>query len=94
MPEPQMTGIGYNNGNGDVQEKNNPFVVPQQQNMLPPHDYSQQYIAPKNNYQNATPLASLQQGPAPVDCPVCNVREMTRTEYVSGGTTQLVNPST
>lgn len=36
----------------------------------------------------ATPLGSLQQGPAPVDCPVCGVREMTRTEFVSGGTTQ------
>ena len=83
MSDPQMTGIGYNNGNGDAQEKNNPFLVP-------PQDYPQQFIAPKNNYQNATPLASLQQGPAPVDCPVCNVREMTRTEYVSGGTTQLV----
>jgi len=89
MSGPQTTGIGYNNGNVDVQEKNNPFVLPQQ-----PQDYSQHYIPPKNNYQNATPLASLQQGPAPVDCPVCNVREMTRTEYVSGGTTQLVNPST
>lgn len=46
--------------------------------------------ANKGNYQMATPLASLQQGPAPVDCPVCGVREMTRTEYVSGGTTQYV----
>ncbi|TVY51768.1 hypothetical protein LCER1_G004976 [Lachnellula cervina] len=44
--------------------------------------------APRNNYQIATPLGSLQQGPAPVDCPVCGVREMTRTEFVSGGTTQ------
>ncbi|KAH7346411.1 LITAF-like zinc ribbon domain-containing protein [Rhexocercosporidium sp. MPI-PUGE-AT-0058] len=40
-------------------------------------------------YQMATPLASLQQGPAPVDCPVCGVREMTRTEFKSGGTTHL-----
>ncbi|TVY34863.1 hypothetical protein LOCC1_G007261 [Lachnellula occidentalis] len=45
--------------------------------------------APRNNYQMATPLGSLQQGPAPVDCPVCGVREMTRTEFVSGGTTHL-----
>jgi len=44
--------------------------------------------ASRNNYQTATPLASLQQGPAPVDCPACGVREMTRTEFVSGGTTQ------
>jgi len=45
--------------------------------------------APRNNYQIATPLGSLQQGPSPVDCPVCGVREMTRTEFVSGGTTHL-----
>ncbi|TVY20681.1 hypothetical protein LARI1_G001195 [Lachnellula arida] len=45
-------------------------------------------VAPRNNYQNATPLGSLQQGPAVVDCPVCGVREMTRTEFVSGATTQ------
>ncbi|KAL5318779.1 hypothetical protein ACEPPN_013845 [Leptodophora sp. 'Broadleaf-Isolate-01'] len=42
----------------------------------------------RGKYQMATPLASLQQGPAPVDCPVCGVREMTRAEYVTGGTTQ------
>jgi len=40
----------------------------------------------KNHYQNATPLGSLQQSPAPVDCPRCGVRELTRVEYVSGGT--------
>jgi lipopolysaccharide-induced tumor necrosis factor-alpha factor len=83
MSDPQMTGIGYNNGNGAVQEQS--F----RSSSVPPQDYPQQFIAPKNNYQNATPLASLQQGPTPVG-PVCNVREMTRTEYVSGGTTQLV----
>lgn len=46
--------------------------------------------APNNGkgYQMATPLANLQQGPAPVDCPVCGVRELTKTEFVSGGTTQ------
>ncbi|KAH6713917.1 LITAF-like zinc ribbon domain-containing protein [Leptodontidium sp. MPI-SDFR-AT-0119] len=43
----------------------------------------------RGKYQMATPLASLQQGPAPVDCPVCGVREMTRAEYVTGGTTHL-----
>ncbi|KAL2069871.1 hypothetical protein VTL71DRAFT_14550 [Oculimacula yallundae] len=41
----------------------------------------------KPKYQTATPLASLQGGPTPVDCPVCGVREMTRTEFVSGGST-------
>jgi hypothetical protein len=51
----------------------------------------QNFGAPRrNNYQIATPLASLQQDPAPVDCPICGVREMTRTEFVNGGTTQYV----
>ncbi|KAH7410853.1 LITAF-like zinc ribbon domain-containing protein [Cadophora sp. MPI-SDFR-AT-0126] len=56
-----------------------------------PHQSFQVGAAPANTgkYQMATPLASLQQGPAPVDCPVCGVREMTRTEFVSGGTTHL-----
>jgi len=50
----------------------------------------QQGLPPKNTYQNATPLASLQQGPSPVDCPLCGVREVTRVEYVTGGYTQCV----
>jgi hypothetical protein len=41
-----------------------------------------------NNYLQATPIRSLQQGPEPVDCPVCGVRDVTRTEFTSGGTTQ------
>jgi hypothetical protein len=27
MSDPQMTSIGYNNGNGDVPEKNNPYAT-------------------------------------------------------------------
>jgi len=27
MSDPQMTGIGYNNRNGDVPEKNNPYAT-------------------------------------------------------------------
>ncbi|KUJ23058.1 uncharacterized protein LY89DRAFT_679875 [Mollisia scopiformis] len=61
----------------------------QPQQSYPPQDAPKQGVpqnnAPRNNYQMATPLASLQQGPAPVDCPICGVREMTRTEFVSGG---------
>jgi hypothetical protein len=41
-----------------------------------------------NQYQNATPLASLQQYPAPIDCPVCGVREMTIVTLKIGGYTQ------
>ena len=40
-----------------------------------------------NQYKNATPLASIGQGPTPVDCPSCGVRAVTRVEYQSGNTT-------
>jgi lipopolysaccharide-induced tumor necrosis factor-alpha factor len=39
-------------------------------------------------YQNATPLQVLGRGAAPVDCPSCGVRAMTRTNYEVGNTTQ------
>ena len=42
----------------------------------------------KNNWPTATPLASLQETPAVVDCPACNNREMTTCEFVNGGRTQ------
>jgi hypothetical protein len=42
----------------------------------------------KNTYPIATPLGSLQEVPAAVDCPACSTREMTRAEYVNGGRTQ------
>jgi hypothetical protein len=64
-----------------IQEKNYP------QQGLPEQPMAQQPM-PENNFASATPLVSLQQGPAPVDCPVCRVRQMTRVEFVSGGTTQ------
>lgn len=41
----------------------------------------------RNIYTHATPLGSLQEQPAPIDCPFCKVREMSRTEYHSGTTT-------
>jgi hypothetical protein len=41
-----------------------------------------------NNYQNATPLASLQQMPTVVDCPACGMREMTSPAFVNGSRTQ------
>jgi len=65
-----------------------PQAVHQRQNYVP--GVQGQTGGSKNNYQPATPIASLQQHPAPVDCPICGVREVIRTEYVSGGTTQYV----
>jgi hypothetical protein len=39
-------------------------------------------------YQNATPIASLNRGPAPADCPACGQRAMTNVAYETGNTTQ------
>jgi len=38
-------------------------------------------------YQIAVPLASLNQGSAPVDCPACHQRAMTNISHEVGGTT-------
>ncbi|KAJ5939789.1 LPS-induced tumor necrosis factor alpha factor [Penicillium verhagenii] len=40
-------------------------------------------------YATAVPLESIQSAPCPVDCPVCGMREMTKTDFISGGTTHL-----
>ncbi|RAK75798.1 LITAF-like zinc ribbon domain-containing protein [Aspergillus fijiensis CBS 313.89] len=40
-----------------------------------------------SGYNNATPLHALQRGPAPVDCPSCGSREMTRVVAEAGNTT-------
>ncbi|KAH8755544.1 LITAF-like zinc ribbon domain-containing protein [Hyaloscypha finlandica] len=66
-----------------IEEKNYP------QQGMPQQPMAQQPM-PANNFASATPLVSLQQGPAPVDCPMCRVRQMTRVEFVSGGTTHLI----
>lgn len=41
----------------------------------------------QNQYHTSMPIQSLGEGPAPVDCPSCHVRTVTRTQYVSGNTT-------
>jgi lipopolysaccharide-induced tumor necrosis factor-alpha factor len=47
-----------------------------------PHQQSDQV------YLVATPIALLNRGPAPVDCPACGRRALTTIEYESGMTTQ------
>lgn len=100
--ESQPTGMEsispptYVNAQGGGNEKSAAYGAHQQPYAEPQQGYPQQQpniqqhtpAQPKNNYQMATPLASLQQSPAPVDCPACGVREMTNTSYASGGTTQ------
>ncbi len=43
-----------------------------------------------SQYHTATALQNLGEGATPVDCPVCHMRAVTRTEYHSGNTTQYV----
>jgi hypothetical protein len=43
---------------------------------------------PEPKYQNATPLQSLGQSPAAVDCPSCGKQGFTAVEYHSGQTTR------
>lgn len=40
-------------------------------------------------YQNATPIANLQRGPAPADCPACGQRAMTNVSFDTGNTTHM-----
>lgn len=46
-----------------------------------------QQVQQQSQYHTSTPIQSLGEGPAPVDCPSCRVRTLTRTQYVSGNTT-------
>ncbi|KAE8370929.1 LITAF-like zinc ribbon domain-containing protein [Aspergillus caelatus] len=73
-----------------------PIAPPNAHVQSPVHDPNmmaapQPYVHPAgghpSGYNAATPLHALQRGPTPVDCPICGVREMTRTEAESGNTT-------
>lgn len=77
---------GMENGNGFTNDKAQyaEEVQPQQQQQQQPIIQASQ----GNNYPTSTPIPSLQQSPAPVDCPVCGVREMTITNPETGGYTQ------
>lgn len=69
---PQHPGMGQ-------QQASQPQVVVLTQGQQPPPQPSQ--------YHTATPLPNLGEGSAPVDCPSCRTRALTRTQYVSGNTT-------
>lgn len=62
--------------------------MPMHQNTMPVQQQMQQPMQQQSTYQTALPLGNLQEAAAPVDCPVCRQRALTRTEYVSGNTTQ------
>lgn len=44
----------------------------------------------QSQFHTATPLGNLGEGAAPVDCPCCRQRALTRTTYHSGNTTKYV----
>ncbi|KAL8896272.1 MAG: hypothetical protein Q9207_007785 [Kuettlingeria erythrocarpa] len=63
--------------------------TPQHQASMPmQQQQQQQQPMPQSGYQTATPLANLGEGAAPVDCPCCHMRALTRPEYHSGNTTK------
>lgn len=57
----------------------------------PPQQVPQVLAPPPSQYHTSTPLQSLQEGPAPVDCPSCRTRHVTRVTYLSGNTTMCVS---
>src|ERR1700760_3655659 len=42
----------------------------------------------QSQFQTATPLSALNRAPAPVDCPACGHRALTKCDHESGGFTQ------
>ncbi|CAG8961049.1 hypothetical protein HYFRA_00002590 [Hymenoscyphus fraxineus] len=69
-----------------------PQSIPMQQTSPDPHGAQPQHGAqpggaPGRTFQNVTPLASLGRSPAPVDCPACGQRSMTRIAFLAGNYT-------
>ncbi|KAI9141491.1 kinase-like domain-containing protein [Paraphysoderma sedebokerense] len=44
---------------------------------------------PTSIFQAVTPIRSLNQGPAPIDCPMCGVRGMTAVNFETGSSTHV-----
>ncbi|KAI4218265.1 MAG: hypothetical protein L6R36_009044 [Xanthoria steineri] len=61
-------------------QENNPTPIHPQQAMPA-------VVPQAQGYQNVVPLANLQDSAAPVDCPCCHMRALTKTEHHSGNTT-------
>ncbi|KAJ6102851.1 LPS-induced tumor necrosis factor alpha factor [Penicillium sp. IBT 16267x] len=92
--EPNPEFAGQHPMNSALEEKAYPgqpvpnYIQPPQP---PPQQQPQPYYTPfgqSSSYATAVPLHALRQSPCPVDCPACGQRELTRTEAVSGSTTQ------
>ncbi|KAI9854183.1 MAG: hypothetical protein M1824_000562 [Vezdaea acicularis] len=73
MMQPQMQHVGSNMSQPGMQQ-------PQAAPMAAPG---------QRQYMNATPLTVLNRGAAPVDCPACGHRGLTRTTFETGNTTHV-----
>ena len=89
QPTPPLASPQYNDQQkgsyyGQVPQGAIPMQSPaiqHQQSQYPPVQHQQ------SQYHSAIPLQNLTEGAAPVDCPTCRQRALTRTDYVSGNTT-------
>ncbi|KAI4211705.1 MAG: hypothetical protein LQ351_005479 [Letrouitia transgressa] len=63
---------------------------PQQQQQPVQHQQTMP-VQQVSGYQTAVPLINLQEAAAPVDCPSCRSRALTRTEFHSGNTTKYAD---
>jgi lipopolysaccharide-induced tumor necrosis factor-alpha factor len=86
--QPQYTGAG----SPVPQQPQGAFVQPQQTGFDQTKGQGHPGMPPQaqsgTTYQNATPIASLNRGPAPADCPACGQRAMTNVAFETGNTTQ------
>ncbi|MCJ1259095.1 hypothetical protein MMC24_006930 [Lignoscripta atroalba] len=71
---------------GHYQQGTQPISPVQNQNQ----NQNQNQEKQQHQYKTVTPLHALGPGTAPVDCPACGQRALTRIDYQSGNTTQYV----
>jgi hypothetical protein len=91
VQQPHMT-YQQNPGQPQMHQQGSYGMPPPQQ------QYQQQPMQPMQQggggtqFQTAVAIPNLGMGSAPVDCPSCGKRGMTRLEYATGNTTQYVYP--
>jgi lipopolysaccharide-induced tumor necrosis factor-alpha factor len=95
VPTPLSPAPSYAQGSGTPPQDNirspplqqsYPDPKPVQQPVQPPPQ--QPFIQQRQTYAASVPMQALNQGPAPVDCPLCGVRALTNISFESGSSTQ------
>ncbi|KAG9238964.1 LITAF-like zinc ribbon domain-containing protein [Amylocarpus encephaloides] len=88
---PQQPQVVYMQQSPGAQSPGAGQQLHQQQSIPMQQQHPQGGAAPAaggvRQYQNVTPLASLSRSAAPVDCPACGQRAMTKISYLSGNYT-------